>query len=112
MLFTHIVNNFLANSFEARKTGVVKYKQPLSLRLEPEVHARLEECAKRTKLKKYALALMAIEAAVEAVERNNYKLVVPIEFEVTHEAVPKKPTRGLYPPHKPQGAELNEKKPK
>ena len=68
----------------------MKETTPLSLKLEPEVHTRLMECATRTRIKKYALALMAIEAAVTAIERNNYKLVVPIEFEVTHEATPKK----------------------
>lgn len=57
---------------------------PLSLRLSPELHDRLEEAAERTKIKKYNLALLAIEAAVEAIERNNYRIVMPIEFDVTH----------------------------
>ena len=40
--------------------------------------------ADRLGLKKNKLAQDAIEAAVAAIERNNYRIVVPIEFEVTH----------------------------
>jgi len=53
---------------------------PFSLRISPELAERLAECAKRTKKKKHALAQEAIEAAVEAIEQNNYRLVFPIEF--------------------------------
>lgn len=88
----------------------MKETTPLSLKLEPEVHQRLEECARLTRIKKYSLVLMAIEAAVEAIERNGYKLVVPIEFDVTHEAVQKKSSRSSYPPHAPQGVAMNEPK--
>lgn len=60
---------------------------PISLRLSPELTRRLEEVAARTRQKKHALAQEAIEAAVDAIEKNDYRLVVPIEFSVTH--VPK-----------------------
>lgn len=55
---------------------------PFSLRLSPELTARLEECAGRLRLKKHSLAQAAIEAAIEAIEANGYRLVVPIEFKV------------------------------
>jgi predicted DNA-binding protein len=59
----------------------VKQKAPLSLRVDPDVERRLEECAKQTGIPKYTLALMAIKAVVEATEQHNYKLVVPVKFE-------------------------------
>lgn len=65
------------------KTESVKPQSPLVFRLQKGLHERLEKCAKETRLKKYALALLAIEAAVEAIEKNNYELVVPIKFEVS-----------------------------
>jgi predicted DNA-binding protein len=65
----------------------------LTLRINPELHKRLEECARRTHIKKYTLAILAIEAAVEAIEKNGYRLVVPIEFEVSRVPTEKsKPT--------------------
>lgn len=57
---------------------------PMSLRLTPELNERLEKCAERTKQKKHSLAQEAIEAVVDAIERNGYRLAIPIEFEVTH----------------------------
>lgn len=60
---------------------------PMSLRLSPELAARLEKCAQNLKQKKHTLAQAAIEAAVEAIEQNDYQLVVPIRFDVTHVAV-------------------------
>lgn len=62
---------------------------PLSLRISAELNTRLTECASKLRLKKHALAQMAVEAAVEAVEQNSYQLVVPIQFAVTQVAVPK-----------------------
>jgi predicted DNA-binding protein len=67
----------------------VKQEAPLSFRIEPELHTRLTECSERLRLKKYTLALMALEAAVEAIEKNDYRLVLPIQFEVAHVAVEK-----------------------
>jgi hypothetical protein len=90
----------------------VKEKTPLSVKLEPEVHARLEECARRTRLKKYALALMAIEAAVDAIEKNDYRLVVPIQFDVTQipveRAEPGKSSSLRYPSASAGDTVLNE----
>jgi predicted DNA-binding protein len=56
---------------------------PMSLRLSPELNRRLEEVAEKVKQKKHSLAQDAIEAAIEAIEQNDYRLVVPIEFKVT-----------------------------
>jgi hypothetical protein len=62
----------------------LKHRVPLSLRFSPELEARLEECAKRLNIKKATLAQMAIQAAVEAIEKNGYRIVMPIQFETTH----------------------------
>lgn len=64
-------------------------KAPISLRLSDEMEARLENCAKRTKQKKHALAQAALEAAVEAIEKNDYRIVLPIEFDVRYVAAKK-----------------------
>ena len=63
---------------------------PISIRLVPEVQQELERCADALGLTRNALAQMAIEAAVKAVKKQNYKLVLPIEFSTTHEAVSKR----------------------
>lgn len=69
------------------KSKSPKAVAPLSLRISPELHQKLEECAEKTKIKKYSLAIVAIEAAVEAIERNGYRIVMPIEFDVKQVAV-------------------------
>jgi hypothetical protein len=56
-------------------------KHPMSLRLPPELHQRLEECASRLKIKRHTLAQNAIEAAIEAIEKNGYRLSLPMKFE-------------------------------
>jgi len=56
----------------------------VSMKITSTLSNRLDEAADRAKISKSALAQQAIEAAVEAIERNGYKLVIPIEFEVTH----------------------------
>lgn len=63
-------------------------RAPIAVRLTEEMDKRFAKCAERTKQSKHALAIEAIEAAVEAIERNDYRLVVPIEFEVTHIPTP------------------------
>jgi len=65
-----------------------KRTAPLSVRLSPELNTRLEECAEKLRMKKHTLAQEAIEAAVDAIEANGYKLVVPIQFEITSVPVP------------------------
>lgn len=78
--------------------------------MEPALHQRLEECARQLRLKKYTLGLLAIEAAVEAIEKNNYKLVVPIQFDVAQVPTQVRPadpteTGGVrYPQHKTEVA--------
>jgi len=59
---------------------------PMSLRLPPELHQRLEECAARLKIKRHTLAQNAIEAAIEAIERNGYRLSLPMQFRFPNEA--------------------------
>lgn len=81
------------------------------------MHQRLIAAAEKARVKKHTLALMAIEAAVEAIEDSG-KLVIPLQFDVTHVAVEKsearaaKKTRSTYPQHRPQGNPLNEDPPK
>lgn len=83
---------------------------PLSLRLSEELHHRLIETAKNLKISKHALAQLAVEAAVEAIEKNDNMLVLPIRFaadiklDVTH--VPAQRIR--YPKGSIQPASLNE----
>lgn len=67
----------------------MKEKTPLVFKIEPALHERLTECSKRLGVKKYSLGILALEAAVNAIERNGYKLVVPIEFDVRHVPVEK-----------------------
>src|SRR6266446_7332974 len=61
-------------------------KHPMSLRLPPELHQRLEECATRLKIKRHTLAQNAIEAAIEAIERNSYRLSLPMQFRFPNES--------------------------
>ena len=58
----------------------------MSLRLPPELHQRLEECAARLKIKRHTLAQNAIEAAIEAIEINGYRLSLPIHFRFPNES--------------------------
>lgn len=90
----------------------MKEKSPLVFKLEPDLHKRLIKCADETGLKKYTLAILAIEAAVEAIEKNDYRLVVPIKFEVAYVPYPQRKTHsdpeqgGNYPRHNPQHSTL------
>jgi CRISPR/Cas system-associated endoribonuclease Cas2 len=65
----------------------------LTLRIDPELHQRLEQCAERTHIKKYTLAILAVTAAVEAIEKNQYRLVVPIQFDVARVPMEKTGTK-------------------
>src|SRR5437016_11823207 len=58
---------------------------PMSLRLPPELHQRLAECAARLKIKRHTLAQNAIETAIEAIEKNGYRLSLPIRFRFANE---------------------------
>lgn len=53
---------------------------PLSLRLSRELKARLYELAEKLQMKPAALAQMAVEAAIKAIEQHDFKLVVPIRY--------------------------------
>jgi len=85
---------------------------PMSLRLSPELAKRLEECAKRLRLKRHTLARDAIEAAIEAIEKNGYRLVIPIEFEVKHVPTVQDPGMEDRPPGKSSKGITNQPQPK
>src|SRR5687767_11772848 len=55
---------------------------PMSLRLPPDLHQRLEECAARLKIKRHTLA----QNAIEAIERNGYRLSLPLQFRFPNES--------------------------
>src|SRR5207237_7476436 len=61
-------------------SAMPKDTYPMSLRLPPDLHQRLEECAARLKIKRHTLAQNAIEAAIEAIEKNGYRLSLPMKF--------------------------------
>src|SRR5213075_1764067 len=67
-------------------SAMPKDPYPMSLRLPPELHQRLEECAARLKIKRHTLAQNAIEAAIEAIERNGYRLSLPMQFRFANES--------------------------
>src|SRR6266536_2381118 len=67
-------------------SAMPKDSYPMSLRLPPELHQRLEECAARLKIKRHTLAQNAIEAAIEAIERNGYRLSLPLQFRFPNES--------------------------
>ena len=56
----------------------------ISMKVTKRLISRINECAKRTKQSRSSIAEQALEAAVDAIEANNYRLVVPIEFDVRH----------------------------
>src|SRR5881392_682077 len=64
---------------------MTKDPYPMSLRLPPELHQRLEECASRLKIKRHTLAQNAIEAAIEAIEKNGYRLSLPMQFQFANQ---------------------------
>jgi hypothetical protein len=103
----HLLSTKLLHSYfivlKGDRVKRAKPTSPLVFRLEEPLHQRLEECAERLKLKKYTLGIMAIEAAVEAIERNGYRLVVPIEFQVAHIPAQMRAhegSSGKYPAHR------------
>jgi len=63
----------------------------LALRISAELNERVEKCAHELRQKKHSLAQAAVEAAVEAIERNEYQLVVPIKFDVASVPSPARP---------------------
>ena len=81
---------------------------PMSLRLSPQLHQRLEECAARLKLKRHTLAQNAIEAAVEAIEKNGYRLSLPMRFRFLNEP---EPETARYPEAEEQLSRVEERGP-
>lgn len=66
-----------------------KQMAPLSIRLEPEMKARLEDAAGRIGISPHGLAQLAVEAGIEAVEAEGGTLALPIRFQTTHKVVAK-----------------------
>ena len=63
---------------------VANIQDPISLRLSPELHKRLQTAGDRLGIPKHSLAQMAIKAVVEAVEASRGRLVLPIEFKARY----------------------------
>jgi len=61
-----------------------KKLERVSLAFGSDIKTRLAECADRTKQKAHSLAQAAVEAAIEAIEANNYRIVTPIEFTISY----------------------------
>jgi len=83
-------------------------KHPMSLRLPPELHQRLEECAARLKIKRHTLAQNAIEAAIEAIEQNGYRLSLPMRFQF---AIEPEPAMARYPAGHEELSRVEERNP-
>jgi predicted DNA-binding protein len=85
-----------------------KDSYPMSLRLSPELHRRLEECAARLKIKRHTLAQSALEAAIEAIEKNQYRLSLPMQFQFARES---EPQTGQYPQAQEELSRVEERGP-
>jgi len=62
-------------------------RNPLSLRLDPDFHVRLQVVSERIGVPKHTFAQAAITAAVEAAERDA-GMVFPVEFKLVVRRVP------------------------
>lgn len=62
----------------------------MSVRLTEDLDQRLSKSAEEIRISRHALAELAIRAAVEAIEAQGGRLVLPLEFTTTHEAVSKR----------------------
>lgn len=78
----------------------MKPKIALSFRLNDDVRKQLQVCSDKTGLPERTIAQMAITAAVAAAEKAGYRLVIPIEFDVKHVALPNPKPSTSYPPHR------------
>lgn len=65
-----------------------KKLDPLGLRFDEDMSRRLVKCADRLGQTKTALGQQAVIALVEAIERANYRMVVPLEISVAYLPVP------------------------
>ena len=81
---------------------------PMSLRLPPGLHQRLEECAARLKIKRHTLAQNAIEAVIEAIERNGYRLSLPMQFRFANES---EAETARYPQEREEVSRVEERAP-
>ena len=67
----------------ARKPASNKL-DPLGLRFDEDMSRRLVKCAERLGQTKTALGQQAVIALVEAIERANYQMVIPLEISVAY----------------------------
>lgn len=67
-----------------------KQNMPFSVRLTADMDSRFAAAAEKVKMPKNAIARQAIEGAVEAIEKHNGAVVVPIKFDVTKVPSPKR----------------------
>jgi predicted DNA-binding protein len=82
---------------------------PMSLRLPADLHQRLAECAARLKIKRHTLAQNMIEAAIAAIEKNGYRLSLPIQFRFQDETGSRE---AVYPQGEEQFSRVEERGPK
>jgi hypothetical protein len=107
----YFVNKYLYNELlTAILLGMSKQEAPLSIRLTHDMKKRLEDGAEALGISAHTLARLAIEAGIIAIENGEGRLAMPLEFEVTHMAVPKS-GQISYPSHRPSHS-LVEEKPK
>jgi hypothetical protein len=68
-------------------------KHPVSLRFDDLFLDRLQKASDKVAIPKHSLCQRAVVAAVEAIEKCNYEVVMPIGFTV--KSVPKKNRKAL-----------------
>ena len=68
----------------SQKKSSSKKLDPLGLRFDEEMTTRLVKCADRLGQTKTALGQQAVVALVEAIERANYRMVIPLEISVAY----------------------------
>lgn len=81
----------------------------MSLRFEGELRRKLREVADQLGIPERTLAQMAIEAAVEAIVKNDYQLVIPIKFYVQNVSSPAPQPEQRYPAHREERATIEER---
>lgn len=85
MKFTHFAKNY----FPDHDPIMPNTRDPVSLRLDPKLHLRLQAAADLIDLPKHSLCQAAIEAVVSAIEAHK-GLVLPVEFIVRRVPATKK----------------------
>lgn len=86
----------------------------LSVRLPDDLESRLNKCAEKLDLSKNDIARHAIRAGIEAIEKNGYKIQLPLEMAVAgtvESRVPFASTVVLPSPVNEAASRLNEEEP-